>query len=259
MTAHPDILDQPEPLRKAFLIALGLHLALVASFAISKLIHHDMFGAQNAGGAAVGIEAVDSIPLPHEGPKNPLANDTESQVQQAPAKPLERVQKEVVPPDATPLKMRKSKKTAAPEPSERQKFRNYSEVDPYKVYNKSAPQVSTTAFSASPGSGNVGAGPRDTLGDEFAGYGAQIRDAVARHWRTGDIDARLQTAPTVIATFDLMRDGSIRNVKLLQTSGISALDNSVERALLDSNPLAPLPTGFRRDHASIEFSFELKR
>jgi outer membrane biosynthesis protein TonB len=259
MTAHPDILDQPEPLRKAFLVALGLHLALIAAGLISTVAgHHDRFGDKNAGGAAVGIEAVDSIPLPHEGPKNPLANDTESQVQQAPAKPLERVKKEVVPPDATPLKVRKSKKPPAPDASEQQKFRSYKEVDPYKVYNKSAPQVSATMFSAAPGSGNIGAGPRDTLGDEFAGYGAQIRDIVAWNWHTGDIDARVQVAPKVIATFDLMRDGSVQNVKLLQTSGISSLDNSVQRAILDSK-LIPLPAGFRRDHASIEFWFELKR
>jgi TonB family protein len=259
MTAHPDILDQPEPLRKAFVIALSLHLALVGVMAISTIVHHDLFGAPNAGGAAVGVEAVDSIPLPHSGPKNPLANDTESQVQQAPAKPLERVKKEVAPPDATPLKMKKPKKTPAPDASVKQTYRPYSEVDPYKVYNKTAPQVSSQVFSAAPGSGNVGAGPRTTLGDRFAGYGAQIQDYVARHWRTSDVDARLQTAPVVIATFDLMRDGSIRNVRLVQISGNPSLDNSVQRAILDSNPLPPLPAGFERDHAAIEFSFELKR
>jgi periplasmic protein TonB len=257
MTAPLDILDQPEPLKKAFLAALGLHVAIIAAAGISTLLPHDMFGAKDAGGAAVGIEAVDSIPLPHSGPKNPLANDTESQVQQAPPKP-EAVKKEVAPPDAIPLKTKKSKKTA-PDVSEKQKFRPYSEVDPYKIQNKTAPAVSNPAFSAAPGAGNVGAGPHTSLGDRFAGYGAQIQDIVARHWHTGDIDARVQTGPTVIATFDLMRDGSVRNVKLLQSSGISSLDNSVQRAILDSNPLPPLPAAFDRDHASMEFWFELKR
>jgi TonB family protein len=258
MTQQFDILDQPEPLKKAFLVALALHLALVGAGVFSKLVHHDMFGAPDAGGAAVGVEVVDSIPLPHQGPKNPLANDTESQVQQAPPKP-ERVQKEVVAPDAIPIKMKKPKKTPAPDASEKQKYRPYSEVDPYKVQNKTAPQVSSPNYAAAPGSGNVGAGPHTTLGDRFAGYGAQIQDIVARHWRTGDVDARIQTGPVVVATFDLMRDGSIRNVRLVQTSGNASLDNSVQRAILDSNPLIPLPPQFERDHASIEFSFELKR
>jgi protein TonB len=259
MTAHPDIFDPQEPLRKAFLAALVLHAGLIAAAGISTIVgHHDRFGDKNAGGAAVGIQAVDSIPLPHQGPKNPLANDTESQVQQAPPKP-EHAKKEVAPPDAIPIKSRKAKKTTAPDASVKQQFRPYSEVDPYKVQNKTAPQVSNPIFSAAPGSGNVGTGPHTSLGDRFAGYGAQIQEIVSRHWLTSDIDARVQTAPIVIATFDLMRDGSIRNLKLLQSSGISSLDSSVQRAILDSNPLPPIPSGFSRDRASMEFWFELKR
>jgi TonB family protein len=257
MTAHFDILDQPEPLKKAFFAALGLHVALIGATGISRLIHQTTLGDKNAGGAAVGIQAVDSIPLPHEGPKNPLANDTESQVQQAPPKP-EAVKKEVAPPDAIPLKTKKPKKTVAPEASVKQSYRPYSQVDPYKVYNKTAPQVSSQIFSAAPGSGNIGAGPRTALGDEFGGYAAQIRDIIARNWRTGDLDPQLQAAPRAIATFDLMRDGSIRNLKLLQSSGNSALDNSARRAILDSQ-FPGLPLAFSHDSAPMEIWFDLKR
>jgi TonB family protein len=63
----------------------------------------------------------------------------------------------------------------------------------------------------------------------------------------------------VIADFDLMRDGSIRNLRLLQSSGISSLDFSVQRAIQDSSPLPPIPAGFPRSYASVEFWFELKR
>ncbi|HEY4362318.1 MAG TPA: TonB family protein [Bryobacteraceae bacterium] len=256
MTAQFNILDQPEPMRKAFLVALSLHLGLIGAMGVSKLIHYDTLGDKNPGGAAVGIEIVDKIPLPHEGQKNPLANDTESQVQQAPPKP-EAIKKEVAPPDAIPLKSKKPKKTA-PDESVKQKFRPYSEVDPYKVQNKTAPQVSSEMFSAAPGAGNIGAGPRTALGDEFGGYAAQIRDIIARNWRTGDLDPRLQTAPRVSATFDLMRDGSIRNLTLLQSSGNAALDNSARRAILDSQfPI--LPPNYRHDRAPMEIWFELKR
>ena len=73
------------------------------------------------------------------------------------------------------------------------------------------------------------------------------------------MDARIQTGPTVIATFELMRDGSVRNVQILQTSNIPALDFSVKRAILDASPFPPIPAGFERDSAKVEFSFELKR
>ena len=73
------------------------------------------------------------------------------------------------------------------------------------------------------------------------------------------MDARVQTAPVVIASFDLMRDGSIRNLRIVQRSGISALDYSVQRAILEASPFPPIPAGFDKDSAKVEFTFELKR
>jgi periplasmic protein TonB len=82
---------------------------------------------------------------------------------------------------------------------------------------------------------------------------------VAQKWKTTDVDARLQTAPTVIATFDLMRDGSVKNFQILQRSGNPALDYSVQRAVLEASPFPPIPQGYEKDSAKVEFWFELKR
>lgn len=75
------------------------------------------------------------------------------------------------------------------------------------------------------------------------------------------MEARYTTAPVVIATFDLMRSGTVTNLKLLQTSGIASLDNSVQRAILDANPFPPIPPAGCTDRSSarVEFDFELKR
>jgi TonB family protein len=62
----------------------------------------------------------------------------------------------------------------------------------------------------------------------------------------------------VIATFELLRDGSVRNLAILQGSGISTLDFSVRRAIQDSR-FPPIPAGFDKDYAKVEFTFELKR
>jgi outer membrane biosynthesis protein TonB len=48
-------------------------------------------------------------------------------------------------------------------------------------------------------------------------------------------------------------------MQLLQTSGVPSLDFSVKRAILDASPLPPIPPGFDRDSAKVEFTFELKR
>lgn len=257
--APASVLDQPDRLGRFFLGAVGLHAAIIGGLLVSASLnsHRSSFGAMQAGGNAVGVEAVNMIPLVHHGNPNPVANDTESEVPQTPIKAPDRVKAEKPPPDAIPLKLRKSKKKTAEVASARQRFRPLDELLPNQITSQSAPQVSNQAFSAVPGAGRLGTGPNTTLGDRFAGYADQIRQIVASKWRAGDV--RSQTAPIVIATFDLLRDGSIRNLQLLQRSGDSALDLSVQRAIADSAPFPPIPAGFDRDHASVEFWFELKR
>jgi TonB family protein len=261
MSGHAEILDERERLRGAFAGAIALHAGIIGGLALSAWMagHTDSFGAPDAGGAAIGIEAVNTIPLPHSGPTNPLANDSASQVPQTPAKPIEREKKEPTPPDAVKLKTRRAPKHTAEVASERQKFRPFDKLEPNQVTSKLAPQVSSPLYSAMPGSGRVGPGIQTTLGNRFAGYAAQIQQIVAQHWSTTDVDPRFRSAPVVIATFDLMRDGSVRNVALLQTSGIPTLDASVQRAILQSSPFPPIPPGFEKSSAKVEFSFELKR
>jgi TonB family protein len=258
---HPDIWDHRDPMRGGFLGALLLHAALIGGLGISSWFatHRDSFGSKDAGGMAVGIETVDSIPLIHHGATNPLTNDTDSEVPQEPVtKPQERVKAEKPPPDAVPLKTRKSKKIPAPEASERQKYRPISELEPNQLMSKSAPQISSPMFTAIPGSGQIGAGKNSLRGTIFADYGDRIQRIIEQNWNTGSVDARVRTAPVVTADFDLMRDGSVANLKLSQSSGIFTLDASVQRAILDAK-FPPLPTGFPRNSASVEFSFELKR
>ncbi len=258
MTAPGDILETPDRVGRAFAVAAVLHAALIGGLFVTA--HIDAFGAKNAGGASVAIQAVNSIPIQqHNGPPNPLATDTQSEVPQAPAKPQERVKKEEAPPpDAVALKTKTAKKTPADVASERNRFRTFKELDPYQVYNRSAPAVSNPAFAVT-GAGQIGVGQNTTLGNLCPGYAAQIQQLLASHWRTDTVDNRIQTAPTVIADFDLAKDGTVSNVRILQGSGISPLDASVQRAILDSNPLPRIQDSCGRDHASVEFYFELKR
>lgn len=257
MSQHADILDTQESMRGAFVGALTLHIGILGAMLLSGWLagRTESFGSKEAGGSAVGIEAVSSIPIPHQGPENPLANDTKSEVPQTPTKALDRTKAEKPERDAIALKSRKAKKKPAETASTRQRFRPYEQLDPNQLTSKQAPQVSSPLFSAMPGAGRIGA--NTTLGTRFAGYAAQIQQLVAQKWRTGDVEAR--TGPVVIATFDLMRDGSTRNLQLLQSSGIPSLDFSVRRAILDASPFPPIPPGFDRDSAKVEFTFELKR
>jgi protein TonB len=60
-------------------------------------------------------------------------------------------------------------------------------------------------------------------------------------------------------TFDLLRNGSIRDVRILQSSGNRALDYSAQRAIYEASPFPQLPPQYERNEARIEFWFQLKR
>lgn len=262
MSAHVDILDDRDRLGGAFAGALALHAAMFGALVAYSLYsgNRETFGAKDAGGGAIGVEAVNTIPLPHHGAENPLAADTESQVPQTPTKPVEKVKEEKAPPpDAVRLKSKKAKKEPARVASEKQHFRPFKELDPNQLTNPEAPQVSSAQFSAMPGAGRIGTGANTTLGNRCGGYAQLIQQNIGQKWRTSDIDARISAAPTVIATFDLLADGNVRNVKVLQNSGITSLDLSVQRAILEASPFPPIPAICNRDSARVEIWFELKR
>jgi len=262
VSGHADILDDRDRLGGAFTGALALHVAMVGALVGYQLYsgNRDTFGAKDAGGGAIGVEAVRSIPLPHHGAENPVANDTESQVPQTPAKPVEKTKAEKPPPpDAVALKSKKAKKEPAKLASEKQRFRPFKELDSNQITNTEAPQISSSQFSAMPGAGRIGTGANTTLGNRCGAYSAQLQQLVGQKWRTADVDAQVSSAPTVIATFNLMGNGTARDVQLLQKSGITSLDSSVQRAILEASPFPPIPPICNRDSARVEIWFELQR
>lgn len=252
------VLARPDPMGRPFAFAIALHGSLIGAFLLLSWINSngEKFGDPNAGGASVGIEAVDKIPLAHSGPKNPVAHDSESEAPEAPPKQVAR-EKEVIPPDAVKLNLHDEKKKAkAKEESVRKHLPSFDQLEKNQLYSKSPQQVSSPLYSELPGSGRVGMGANTTLGSRFGAYAQQIQSLIAHNWNTGDVTAR--AAPAVIATFDLMKDGSIRNLAILQGSGVSSLDFSVRRAI-EGVTFPPIPQGFDHNSAKCEFTFELKK
>jgi outer membrane biosynthesis protein TonB len=252
------VLARPDPKGMAFTIAIVLHGSLVGAFLVLGWInsHGENLGDPNAGGPSVGVVPVDAIPLAHSGPKNPVAHDSESEAPEAPPEKVAK-EKEVTPPDAIKLNLHnEKKKPKAKEESVRRHLPSLNELEKNQLYSKTPQQVSSNLYSQLPGSGRIGMGANTTLGSRFGAYAQQIQDLIARNWNTGDVTAR--SAPPVIATFDLMRDGSIRNLAILQGSGVKSLDFSVRRAI-EGVTFPPLPQAYDQNSAKCEFTFELKK
>lgn len=262
MPAHVDILEEPERLRKPLLGSIALHASVFALLAFGALIRGrapEIWGRPDAfGGGAIGVTAVKQIPLPsrHALP-NPLANDTQSLVPQEPAKiektkPRPRVN--APDPDAIPIPSRKNDR---PWQRPTSAYRPPIPERPNQVYSATGPALENPLIGQT-GSGGIGVGSGSPFGNRFGYYVDLLRQRIGEKWNTGGL-SRLQTVPRVIVTFVIRRDGSIRDLRIAQTSGNYLMDNSAQRAVYEASPFPPLPAGFEKNEAQIEFYFELKR
>ncbi|MGH9668414.1 MAG: energy transducer TonB [Bryobacteraceae bacterium] len=258
-----DILDQQDSLRRPFLLAASFHVFVVASFVGANwLLTHgrEQFGNPDSLGGAIGITAVDSIPLPNRaGHLNPLANPTESHAPLPPPKPVPEKKAPKPEEDAIPIPSRTKPLKPAKENRPRQRYRPEPIDKPNQLYSQTGEALSSPMFGGISGASGVGVGQHSSLGTRFGAYEDLLRQRVSQHWRTGDVDPQLRTAPPVIVTFDLMRDGTVQNLQMLQRSGNSTLDFSAQRAILEASPFPPLPSAYQASSAHIEFWFQLKR
>jgi TonB family protein len=112
-------------------------------------------------------------------------------------------------------------------------------------------------YAPQSGGGQVGIGPNSPLGNRLGWYAELVRQRIAQNWRTNGLDARSQASPAIVS-FINMREGSVRDVKLAQSSGNPTIDNTALRAVYDSNPLQPLPPQINESYISAQFTFNLR-
>jgi protein TonB len=263
MAPHVDILDERESLRRSFYGSVALHLGVTAAIAAYALLGNRprvLWGDANSlGGGAMTVGVVKQIPLPSRaGLVNPLANDTESSVPAAPPKPKPVERAPDPEPDAIPIKSRSPQKKAASKAASRSQYRVPGSERANQL-SSSDGQALTSPMVGMTGSGGIGVGTGSPLGSRFGYYVDLLRQRVGEKWRTSDVDPRVQTAPPVVVTFTIHRNGSVSGVRIVQRSGNPILDTSAQRAVYDAAPLPPLPAGFERDSATIEFWFQLRR
>jgi TonB family protein len=262
MNAHQAILDQHDSLKKPFLSSITFHGAIVAAVIVYRVMGPGVehWGDPHAlEGGSVAITPVNSINIPRKDARlNPVANDTESVIPSKP-EPVAKVKEPPPEPDAVPLSKKKP-----PPPKKKvdwSKFeQKYTPIKdrPSQVYSHTGQAAVSPMFSPAAGGGGVGSGT-SSMGDRFGGYEKVLREIVARNWHSENIDKRLSTLPPVVITFQLFKDGSVRNVRVGQQSGNFMLDQSCQRAVEASAPFPPMPSGYERDSANMEIWFRLQQ
>lgn len=249
-----------DPMGKSFTGSLIAHAAVIALVTTSGLfkLSNKHFGDTSASSGSVGVDIVKTIPIPRrEGPVNPLANDSTSVVPQAPAPVKLQKQVKAEPEKAIEIPDKRQKpKKLSPKPQVTDLFKP---PEPYKsnqVFSHT-PQAANSPMYGMQGAGGIDVGPASILGDRYGAYANLIRERIGQHWNRSNLHSSPSQVCTV--TFTIQRNGSVTNVQITQRSGDYLLDTSSQRAILDSDPLPPLPPDFPHNQATVELNFQLRQ
>lgn len=252
-----DTYDQREPFGKPLVGSLATHVVVAGLFIAANLIQlNSTWGSQNASTGSVGVNVVPTIPIQrHEGPPNPLANDTTNitpqETMEVKAKPVEEA------PDPKAIQIpdkRERPKKVAPKALPPVAMYKPQAYQPNQVYSRTPQSVSNPMYGIQ-GSGGIDVGPASELGDRFGAYANLIRSQISQHWNRADVRALPSQICSV--TFSIARSGSISNVQINQPSGSVLLDNSAKRAVIDANPLPSLPREYSGSQATFELRFRI--
>src|SRR5258706_14017105 len=89
-------------------------------------------------------------------------------------------------------------------------------------------------------SAGVGLNPNSLVGTRFGAYAQALMEAVGSHWNTGGLAG--VGAPPAIVNVDVMRDGTVRNPRIVQSNGNDSIDRSRFPAVVEPvNPPARIP------------------
>ncbi|MEJ2007837.1 MAG: energy transducer TonB [Acidobacteriota bacterium] len=96
----------------------------------------------------------------------------------------------------------------------------------------------------------------DTRGVNFGPYLARVVYIVRRNWYAVIPEsARLGEKGRVALVFEIVKDGSVPQLRLLASSGSPALDQAALASIRASNPFPPLPRQFTGKHLVLEFIY----
>lgn len=255
-----------EGLKKPFLWSVAFHSLLFGSLTVSTIYSHrgDMWGS--AGGdnsVSVGLVAkLPGIMLPR-----PDAVTTSQTVDTTKglykAEPQPKV-KEIDPPDVKKIPEFAKDKTPkiVTRPSKVFEDKTPPPTNAVPYGQGGAPALPYSSFAMN-GPTQGGMGFNGPGGGDFAGrfpsYVDAVRNRISSNWLQSTVDPTVRWAPRSSYSFQVMRDGTVANVQMLQSSGNRSVDNSALRAILSSSPMSPLPSNYPGSSVTVEFWFDFRR
>ncbi|HET6842436.1 MAG TPA: TonB family protein [Candidatus Angelobacter sp.] len=261
---RPEMFEEREAWTGPLALSVGFHLFLavvIISIGYLGITSGSNWGGSNAGGSTgetVNATLVSNagIPLPHQEQttENIVATENKGVAQSVPQPVVE--DKTAIPIPDKIIKNTRPKIDRPPTPP----VQNHPQppVTPSNVvpYGEGGPVSGPFgAFSAAHTKGGFSFQSGGDFGSKFAWYVQGVRDKVANNWYTVEVGASAVGHRAYIL-FDINDDGSPTNVRLEQTSGVPALDQSAIRAIQRIDGFGPTPT---HGKVSVEFWFDYQR
>ncbi len=266
MGAHvltlPD--ERRDTLRGTLLVSLVLHGALFVLLVTYTMLGFHLGGRGPSWGAegATRMGAVTSLPgIPLPAPL--LTTQSQVATQNPSVYKREPQPKEEPPPEAQPIPKFKDMEKAERLERVNKRIQPKEEVplpdNAVPAGLGGAPTMSYTQMVTAAGTGGVAMGQGNAFGQQYAWYVAAMRGRISGNWLLATVSSSIVSAPRVYLTFEILRDGTITNVQITQSSGNPEVDRSALRAILASNPLPALPPDYRGGSVNVQFYFDFHR
>jgi len=256
---HDDTLDRPmERLGRGFFGALLLHAAVAAGIVAAALWAHsssERWGENQAEAGAIQASMVSAIPLPSKVPPvkdSVLASEDTSTAPQP--RPKDAVQPPPRPTDVLVKGKTQPKVGPVPTPIP-EKHPQPTPVSPKATTGDAATQLPQSISQVANGTATLTVQNR-AFGDRYAYYLRIVGQKISQNWLTGEADPRASQGKSVTLIFDIERDGTPANIRVMTPSGSATLDASALHALQRIDGFGPLPAG---NQITIEDSFDYHR
>jgi periplasmic protein TonB len=252
------IFEEREKWSGAVALSAGLHALLAITVIVIGLFggpHGEDWGGSSSGEAVqVSLESAIPLPAPQNPTQNIVATENKGITQSVPQQAWEEQNAVPIPETQHKKKVERTQTTQTvtrPQPQPpKDNVVPYGEGGPI-----SGPYGTFTTAHTKGGFNYESAGD---FGTRFAWYAQTVNRKVSENWYTVELNAGAQ-GHRVYLLFDIQKDGSVSNVRIEQSSGIPALDQSAVRALQRIDTFGPLPAGYSGSYLRVEFWFEPPR
>jgi protein TonB len=209
----------------------------------------DAVVAQLVSGASIPIPA-----KPDEQTENIVANENKGVTETVPPpKPVETEDGISIPGKVKPVI--KPTPTPTPAPTTTATLRPHPVPTPPTAvpYGEGGqPSRLYSSFAAPNTKGGFSAQNAD-FGGKYGWYVDTVKRTVQSNWLTYEIDPHINAPHRAYIDFDITKDGTPANIRLVQSSGVPTLDQSALRAVQRVDKFGALPEGSRQ---TFEFWFD---